>query len=626
MAFKPSPFRRFLSLPWIAEILALLGAIGYLIQAWTSAHTQASILDEGAYLYKGYLFATGQYVPFQDYGPWGNHMPLSFLIPGYIQQWFGPGLRTGRYFSIALGLLLLLGLWIVAKRLGGEWWGAGAVWALALNPYFSSVYSLAFSQVLVACMLVWVMVLVLDERVALWRIALGGALAAILIITRINAVLFLPILIIFIFWQHGLRAGITATLSGGLTLIIGHIPFWPGIQRMWASWIPYPFKLLFISSRRGLSLGSGIWNPQISFESRMLSFWLGLRLNFIPMIGLLGFGLLGFRRKAWKSAFYYRAAVFLALLLAMMTAVHAWASLSKNYCVFCFPGYLTFFSPLAFFLVIITIKGWDGRGAAWFGAFICILVILVSAGIGYANYQELGPLLSDLAVPRVKDGRLVGGSAPLWGILEGTLGLEIKTTQTLLPVLAGLLVGIIILLIAWWIYQRRKASDKISMGFGLFALITFLIVGMVLSPTKILGRDYGLGNCRGDVIAAQEAAGRHLASTIPPGSQVYWHTPPSVVPLLYALDVNIYLPQINGNYALRQGGDADDLLKLGLWNVDLSEQWKSEADFIIIEGWRYDPEWQDYIASGDYEEMPPSSATDPCLEDSTIRIFRRVAQ
>jgi hypothetical protein len=163
-------------------------------------------------------------------------------------------------------------------------------------------------------------------------------------------------------------------------------------------------------------------------------------------------------------------------------------------------------------------------------------------------------------------------------------------------------------------------------NFGLLALSIFLGVGLVLSPTKVLGRDYGMNDCRGDVIAAEESAGRHLAAMIPPGSQVYWHTPPSVVPLLYALDVNIYLPQINGNYALRQGGDADDILKLGLWNVELSNQWKSEADFIIIEGWRYDSDWDDYLTSGSYEELPPSPATDPCNEDSTMRIFRRVTQ
>lgn len=625
MNLTPSPFRRFISLPWIAEGMALLAGVVYLIQAWIYAHTQASILDEGAYLYKGYLFATGQYVPFQEYGPWGNHMPLSFLIPGYIQSWFGPGLRSGRYFSIALGLLLLLGLWIVANRLGGKWWAAGAVWALALNPYFSSVYSLAVSQVLVACMLIWIMVLVLDDRVALWRIVLGSALAAILIITRINTVLVLPMLILFIFWQHGVKAGITASLSGGLTLIVGHAPFWPGIMRMWATWLPPPLKPL-LNIQPGLSLGRGTWNPQISLESRWLSFWTGIRLNFIPMVGLIGFGLLGFQRKAWKSAFYHRAAVFLTVLIALMVAVHAWASLWKNYCVFCFPGYLTFFSPLVFLLIIITFKGWEGRGATWFSALICILVILVSAGIGYANSQEIGPLLSELPVPRIKDGRLVGGSAPIWGVLEGTLGLHIKTTQALLPVLAGLLVGVILLLITWGIYHRRKASAKSVMNFGLLALSIFLAVGLVLSPTKILGRDYEMKDCRGDVIAAEEAAGRHLAAVIPPGSQVYWHTPPSVVPLLYALDVNIYLPQINGNYALRQGGEEDDVLKLGLWNVDLSKKWKSEADYIIIEGWRYDSDWNDFFESGEYVELPPSPTIDPCYENSTIRIFHRETQ
>jgi hypothetical protein len=625
MAFTPSPFRRFLSLPWIAEIVTLLGATGYLIQSWIYAHTQASILDEGAYLYKGYLFATGQYVPFQEYGPWNNHMPLSFLIPGYIQSWFGPGLRTGRYFSIALGLLLLLGLWIVAKRLGGNWWAAGAVWALTLNPYFSSVYSLAFSQVLVACILIWIMVLVLDDRAALWRIALGSALAAILIITRINTALILPMLIIFIFWQHGVKAGITATVSGGLTLIVGHAPFFPGIMRLWATWLPYPLKPL-LNTQRGLSLGRVTWNPQIPFELRLLSFWSGIRLNFIPMVGLLGFGLLSFQRKSWKSAFYHRTAVFLTILIACMTSIHAWASLSKNYCVFCFPGYLTFFSPLIFLLIIITFKGWEGRGATWFSALICILVIVVSAGIGYANFQEIGPLLSELAVPRVKDGRLVGGFAPLWGVLEGTLGLQIKTTQALLPVLTGLLVGVILLLIMWGIYRWRKASAKSVTNFGFFALSIFLAVGLFLSPTKILGGDNVMNDCRGDVVAAEEAAGRHLAAVIPPGSQVYWHTPPSVVPLLYALDVNVYLPQINGNYALHQGGDEDDLLKLGLWNIDLSRQWKSEADYIIIEGWRYDSDWNEYFLSEEYVELPPSPNIDPCHENSMIRIFRRESQ
>src|SRR3990172_8033653 len=87
--------------------ITILGGLAYLSQSLVYAHTQFSLLDEGAYLYKGYLFATGQYRLYQDYGPWTNHMPLAFLIPGYVQVLFGPGLRTGRYLAVGLSLLLV---------------------------------------------------------------------------------------------------------------------------------------------------------------------------------------------------------------------------------------------------------------------------------------------------------------------------------------------------------------------------------------------------------------------------------------------------------------------------------------------------------------------------------------
>jgi hypothetical protein len=69
----------------LAAAFALIGAGLYLLHSWASAHGQASVLDEGLYLYKGYLFASGRYWPFADNGPWTNHMPLSFFIPGWIQ-------------------------------------------------------------------------------------------------------------------------------------------------------------------------------------------------------------------------------------------------------------------------------------------------------------------------------------------------------------------------------------------------------------------------------------------------------------------------------------------------------------------------------------------------------------
>ena len=123
---------RWFSSPRAALTAALLGAGVYLIQAWSYAHSQASVMDEGLYLYKGFLFTEGVYPPFQDFGPLTNHMPLSFLVPGAFQQTFGPGLRTGRFAALALGMLMLLGLWLAGKPLGGRWVAAPVA---ASRPY-----------------------------------------------------------------------------------------------------------------------------------------------------------------------------------------------------------------------------------------------------------------------------------------------------------------------------------------------------------------------------------------------------------------------------------------------------------------------------------------------------------
>ena len=117
-----------------AILLAFAGVILYSVLSVGYAFTQRSTIDEGLYQYKGYLFASGTYQPFQDYGPRTQYAPFSYLIPGAVQLVFGPSLLTGRLFGVITGILALVGLWLVACRLGGYWWGAAAVWATALNP------------------------------------------------------------------------------------------------------------------------------------------------------------------------------------------------------------------------------------------------------------------------------------------------------------------------------------------------------------------------------------------------------------------------------------------------------------------------------------------------------------
>ncbi len=201
----------------LPRLVSLSGLLWYIAQSYQFAHNQASILDEGTYLIKGFLFATGRYSPFEPHGIMTNHMPFSFLIPGYVETIFGPGLRTGRYFSIVLGTLTLLAVWLLGRRLGNDWWGAGLVWIIAANPAFARVYSLAVSQALIACMFAWTLVLVLKNPNKPWRFAMAGALAGLMLLTRINMAPVLPFLVLFVFWQFGWKSGLicmTARILG----------------------------------------------------------------------------------------------------------------------------------------------------------------------------------------------------------------------------------------------------------------------------------------------------------------------------------------------------------------------------------------------------------------------------
>jgi len=139
------------SLPGIAEIIAVIGGVIFMFQALHFAHIQESILDEGLYLVKGYLFASGHYTPFQPMAPGPTR--CAFLSdPCFMQMLFGSGLRSGRYFSVLLGILILVGLWIIARR-WRKMVAAGMVWIVAINPAFANGYSMAVSQALVACIL-----------------------------------------------------------------------------------------------------------------------------------------------------------------------------------------------------------------------------------------------------------------------------------------------------------------------------------------------------------------------------------------------------------------------------------------------------------------------------------------
>ncbi len=612
-------FVRIQTIPHLARWLSLAGGVVYFFHTLYYAIVQSPILDEGTYLVKGYLFATGQYTPFQLDGPWTNQMPLSFWIPGLAQRLLGPGLRTGRYFSIFIGLLMLVGLWLVARRLGGEWWGSAAVWIIAVSPAYARVYSMAVSQVLAACMLVWILVLVVKEKTSLGRAALAGFLIAILILTRNNMIPVLFFITAYLVWQSGWRVGGLAALAAGATLFIGHALYWPDILTLWIKWLPESLTP-FLNAYRIEGVGKVTWDFTFSNLQRFDSFLDSLRFNFFPLVGLLGFFILLCLPKSWSNRFHYHSAILLAGLSATLVVIHAWASLFNDYCLYCLSGYLMFFSPILILLVILTFQSCQLKAARWYSIFVIILTMAVFLGIGYGAAQEIGPTLYNIALP------WPGASAklPVWGLIEALgFGDNLKNTAKLVSFVFGGLVGILVIAVAGWLYTKRKGrSEEQSNNLGFTLMGVVLISGVLLSPTSLLSKLEDKVTCRGNIIQSVEQVGKYLSETIPENSLVYWKGP-SAVPLLYIPQSSIFPPQLNDFYSFRQGGDMQALRSAGFWNEELSSIWLEKADFVVIHDTYINRQWRRLLESLGYVRLPPSPLMDPCQNQSRLHIYQR---
>ncbi len=604
----------------LAGLLAFLGLVVFAAQGWNYARTTVSSLDEGAYLYKGYLFATGQYHPFEPYGVWTNKAPLAFLIPGYVERIFGPGLMTGRTLALLFGSLSLLPLWIASRRLGGPWLAAAAVWVYALSPAVIKIYSEAVTQSTILFLMACILALSLGEDRPLWQLLLGGFLAGLMIFVRQNMLLVLPLLVLYILWQRGWKPALYTALVGGAVVIFFHVLYWPYIMQLWLPWLPKSIAALFDQYAAHAS-GAPSWNPSVDVNGRILSFFQGVRFHLATIFGMVVGLLLWPKRKDWPSAGVsqteFRAAVFLGALFIGLLLMHSWASITNDYCVFCFTPYVAFFNVAAILFTVILIRVLARDAHPVRQVLLALAVLVLFAGIGYSAFEDWGDGLLLLNVPRVSGGHLLPGFTTLWDMISNKFALERNVAEKIVSTVAGAFVGVFFLLLSFLI--KRLKFPRVNYGY--FLAVSLLIASLFFSP--LLAGGAAKPDCAAmDVIAANEQVGAYLAENIPAGSQVYWNGGLSVAPLLYARDIEIYPAQINDGYAFYIGGDSQELLKYGFWNDALAAQWLKEADYVIVEGWRYADMKADLPPSA-YDELPRSPNQISCLAGSGLRIFKR---
>jgi len=624
----------------LAGALSLLGGAWIAIQSWLYSIKLISMLDEAAYLYKGWLFVKGVFKPFQDFGPWTNKGPLAFLIPGFFQELLGQGLRSGRLVAVVISLLTVLGLWLTARRLAGRWWAAGLVLALAFNPFGIKLYSQALSQGLVACLLTWSLFFTLGEKRRTWQLLMGIFLAVLTLFTRQNMAPFLPLLIVYIFWQHGKKQGWLALGLSIVLVAIGHALYWPNILQMWTPWLPARLTP-FLDFLRIKDPGTPFLTASATQFNRLLGALQGLRFHFAALTGLTLALLFWPRHQDWKSASQFKTSLFLAVLGLLLLVMHAWAALWKDYCTFCFSPYIGFFAPVLLLLPAVSASAWN-RKPGWLRSTLAVLVVPVLAtGAGYGSFEETGYGLREsfmrlmaTQLPRTRDffktWKFLPGTVTLEGLIENKLGVVIDTFKGIeiyrkaLPAVVGLLVGLAVLLIAWLLSRVMKKRLRLNWAYGFSAFSLFVLTGSLLAPARALGGGIYPYDCSNDSLSSYEQTGRQLAAMVPPGSHVYWDVQsPAAALLLYLPFAQVPPPMINAAFAYYTGGDTRQLLRFGQWNDQAALQFLKEADVIIVEEPTVNESWKRLVKTG-YEKVTLPDPAGDCGKGSLLQVYRKV--
>jgi len=600
--------------PALAEGLSIISLLFYAFQLWRFTHIQYSVLDEGLYLFKGWLFAAGKYTPFQPYGPWTNQMPLAFLIPGWIEMLLGPGLDTGRTLALNLGLLTFLALWLTALRLGGRWTAALLSAMIALNPAAGRMVSMAASQGLVACLLAWTLFFSLGKDRKNWQLTLAGVLAGAAVMTRVNLLPLLPLLVLYIFWMHGWKSALWA-LVGELLIFGGlHLIYWPNILQVWARWFPLAALKPWVPPPN-----TPTWNPDNPLGFRVASFFLAFRYHFAALVGALVAWV--FWPKTWKTNAQFKTAVFLSVLFIVFFVLHAWAALGNEYCVFCFSTYTSFYSGVALLLIAVTLPSWRFDAPAW-RKWIGVLGMLgLLVGMAYSAEGTVETLFGNGFYKWLLTSPALGfAGAQFWQIAANKFQMEYRDVfdafHVGFPMALAALFGLGLLGVGKML--NGKNNSAASAG-----VLLFLLLGTLFSPSSLLAGEYNSYDCPDNVIPGYEKTAAQLRKVIPPGASVYWDGY-SPVSLLALPDARIYPAQLHGTYSFRISNDDDALLRYGWWNRPLAEKWLGEADFVLVEE-RNLPldDWLAQALENHYHEVAATSAQAACRPDSFFHVYRR---
>lgn len=581
----------------------------------TGAWSLPSIMDEGSYGIKGLLFTSGQYSPYQDYGPWTNKMPLSFLLPGIIQQIFGAGILTLRMASLAMLVAIAILLFQIGQRIWPTYGGLAASAFFMLNPALDNFYNLGNSQIYTATLLTLSLYFALRKNGSITSLVISNMLASIVVLTRENMAIYLAGLNLYILWKLGWRRAIPVILAGIMVFGVGHAAYWPGILKVWAKWLPKAITP-FLDAYRYTGGGTVSWKligASVDAISVANSFLQGIASNFFALAGLIMLPIVA-NWKGFQKYHFYKEIVFLAGTLVVLNLAHGVITLNDGSCIYCFSGYLSFYLPMGIVLTVMMLPLVDPI----FGKTKALLFTIIGAIFTLSNWFIHRQSLESLFYFKIPSLAGKAGVQPLFVWARENFGVGIEDAKIAFPLAFGTAIFLSILLI--FLVANGNYSGKPQKGVSVQILILICMLGLPPFTSVWMHSRHNSQSCRGNVILAHSRVDAELKQVIPAGSKVYW-LGESTTPFL-TMDVKIFPQQINDGFSYKVGSNSQIAEKYGFWNEEISARWAQEADFLMIEE-RYlgNPILKSFVLAK-FTKIASTSKLDPCDKSSRYLIFR----
>lgn len=634
MTEKITLFTKIKNNRYIPIVITGFTGVFYTFQAWNYSRLQRSLLDEGNYLLKGYLFVTGRLIPYQDYGTWTNKMPISFLVPGYVQQVFGPGLETGRNYAFALSILILVASIMLAYRLGGRWGAALTAVVMASNPALLKIYTRVLTEGLTSLLLLVTLLLILGKDRSNWQLILGSFVAGLIPVTRVNLTPILILVILYLFWKHGANKGIGFLLVSLIPFVGFHILYWPGIMQLWIKWIP---KGLFESvdlwkTRFGDAVG--LYDPDVGISNRLLAFSQGIRFHFAPVLGV--FMSITLWPKTWKDQSKKHTAIFLLTLYGFLFVIHLGAAIFMDFNIHAFGRYLSPFSVLGIFLILISWESWNFNIPKWRQIVIGLGIIVFTLIIGYSISEQSSIIgiwfkrLFEIQNQNNGEGQFFVTIWDWWVNVQTRLGWDYAVSLRVAILGISFIVVLVILLGFWFGYKRLLQAGRLRLPDVHFSyvLISFFVISVLLSPTKLLGGGFVYYDCKPGAIGHYEGAVLAASPYVNQGDQVFYvgkDTQAVLLGLIEKKAIQIYPQQLNAIHSFRIGGDTDQLTKSGFWNDSVAQEWVDKSDVLLFEQQSYATWFADTFSALDLSGFSLVNETNNtgCTYNQRIYIYGR---